>query len=66
VLHGAGAVFQVTPKGRETVFHTFLVSDGDNPANGLIAVPAKRSTLLYGTTVSGGTQNGGTVFQLKE
>jgi uncharacterized repeat protein (TIGR03803 family) len=66
VLHGAGTLFQITPTRHESVWHTFLVSDGDNPTDGLIAAPEGSTVALYGTTVYGGTNNGGTVFKLNE
>ena len=66
VEHQAGTVYRVTLKGRETLFHTFELSDGDNPTDGLMAVEESGKFVLYGTTVSGGASNGGTVFEIKE
>ena len=67
-----GAVFKLTPKGKETVLHSFCAqtncTDGENPEAGLI-FDAKGN--LYGTASSGGLYyNGcnvpgcGTVFKL--
>jgi uncharacterized repeat protein (TIGR03803 family) len=66
-----GVVFKLTPKGRETVLHSFTGgADGANPSATLIA-DGKGN--LYGTTsyggnpICGGTFPGcGTVFKLKE
>lgn len=52
-------------KGKETVLHSFCsqagCTDGENPAAGVIA---DSSGNLYGTTVSGGANGGGTVFEI--
>lgn len=59
-----GTVFELkkTNSGRkETTVHTFGGSDGRYPAGGLIA---DANGVLYGTTSSGGTYNGGTFFSL--
>lgn len=60
----AGVVFSITPSGAETVLHSFTgfssSGDGANPVAGLIAVNGR----LYGTTVSGGVTNFGTVFSI--
>ncbi len=66
--YSAGIVFALTPTGgggwRETVLHSFDSdgTDGFNPRAGLILDGAGH---LYGTTTSGGTYNGGTVFELQ-
>ncbi len=62
-----GAVFSITPKGRETVLYTFKgTPDGMFPAAGLISVDGN----FYGTTAGGGTGRNcgnlycGTIFKL--
>jgi uncharacterized repeat protein (TIGR03803 family) len=60
--HGAGAVFEVSPKGAETVLYSFAGgSDGAFPAAALISDKAGN---LYGTTSSGGASSDGTVFKV--
>jgi uncharacterized repeat protein (TIGR03803 family) len=58
-----GAVFEVSPKGVETILHSFTRGgpDGSGPNAALI-----RDSLgnLYGTTVFGGAYNNGTVFKI--
>jgi uncharacterized repeat protein (TIGR03803 family) len=59
-----GTVFKVTPQGVETTLYTF---SGSSPSNA--AVPTNALTQgtdgnLYGTTLSGGMNDGGTMFQL--
>lgn len=61
---GAGTVFKLAPDGTETVLHAFTGgNDGGNPVAGLIANKAGR---LFGTTVYGGADGSGTVFELKQ
>lgn len=56
-----GVVFSITTAGKEKVLHSFgSGTDGFYPYAGLIDVNGK----LYGTTVSGGANNLGTVFSL--
>jgi uncharacterized repeat protein (TIGR03803 family) len=62
-LNGCGVAFKISPNGVETVLHIFTGgNDGSNPSAGLIA---DASGNFYGTTVSGGKYNQGTVFELK-
>jgi uncharacterized repeat protein (TIGR03803 family) len=58
---GCGTVFSITPSGTETVLHSFAGApyEGARPT-GLIKIKGT----LYGTTLSGGTNNDGTVFSL--
>jgi uncharacterized repeat protein (TIGR03803 family) len=60
-----GTVFKVNKRGKETVLYSFCsqssCTDGANPAAGVMW-DSKGN--LYGTTVSGGAYNFGTVFQL--
>jgi uncharacterized repeat protein (TIGR03803 family) len=50
---GCGVVFQLSPKGKETVLHTFAggAADGSSPIAGLFRDAAGN---LFGTTLSGG------------
>ena len=63
-----GTVFEMKPKAgggwTETVLHSFNGNgiDGTNPYSGLVF---DASGNLYGTTRSGGSDNAGTVFELK-
>jgi uncharacterized repeat protein (TIGR03803 family) len=62
--NGYGVVFELshTESGWvETILHSFADSDGALPFGGLIFDSAGN---LYGTTSSGGSGNGGTVFEL--
>jgi uncharacterized repeat protein (TIGR03803 family) len=60
-----GAVFELTPSGSgwtEILLHTFqFLADGGAPWGGLIMDAAGN---LYGTTPGGGSEGGGTVFEL--
>lgn len=61
-----GVVFELSPSGatwKETVLYSFTGgTDGDTPVAGLIMDSAGN---LYGTTLNGGTNNNGTVFELR-
>lgn len=63
--HGAGVIFKITPKGRETVLYSFCAknncTDGNNPLAGLIF---DQKGNLYGTTQYGGAYGAGAVFKL--
>jgi len=63
--NGYGVVFELSPVGTswtETVLYSFAVgTDGFFPENGLIMDSAGN---LYGKTLSGGSSNNGTVFEL--
>ncbi len=59
---GCGIIFKVDKRGSETILHTFgKGTDGGQPASGLVR---DSNGNLYGTTESGGANNGGTVFEL--
>ena len=58
---GCGVVFKVSKTGAMTVLHTFVNSDGLNPAADLTRDSAGN---LYGTTQLGGDFGLGTVFKL--
>lgn len=60
---GCGTLFEISSSGKFTVVHTFMgePSDGSGPTATLLRDSAGN---LYGTTVSGGTNNDGVVFKL--
>jgi uncharacterized repeat protein (TIGR03803 family) len=59
---GDGTVFEVAPDGTGTVLHSFTGGpDGKGPQAGLIM---DKKGKLYGTTVFGGANNEGTVFEI--
>jgi uncharacterized repeat protein (TIGR03803 family) len=59
---GAGTVFKVTGKGKETVLYSFAgQADGAKPEAALAKDAAGN---LYGTTSAGGSNGNGTVFKL--
>ena len=60
---GCGTVFKLDPSGNETVLYSFtdIGGDGTGPNGGLVADAAGN---LYGTTTSGGTSFGGTIFKV--
>lgn len=60
---GSGTIFQLNPKGKLTVFHSFDGRDGAMPLGGLIQAIDGH---FYGTTFAGGTGNLGTVFRMDE
>lgn len=63
--HGLGTVFKISASGVESVLYSFCAAstcaDGANPYAGLIMDAAGN---LYGTTLGGGANNNGTVFEL--
>lgn len=64
-MRGAGVVFKLTPKGKETVLYNFCAqtncADGANPYAGLVL---DQKGNLYGTTYFGGAYGSGTAFKL--
>jgi uncharacterized repeat protein (TIGR03803 family) len=57
-----GTAFKTTPKGKETIIHSFRGGhDGSSPMASLIV---DASGNLYGTTTGGGGYNAGTVFEI--
>jgi uncharacterized repeat protein (TIGR03803 family) len=62
--YGDGAVFKLASSGgvwTATVLHSFDGADGTSPWGGLIF---DKDGNLYGTTTSGGSYGGGTIFEL--
>jgi uncharacterized repeat protein (TIGR03803 family) len=66
--HGYGAVFKLTPEGKEEVLYSFcahtkaaVCTDGASPHAGVVF---DRNGNLYGTTAGGGAHGYGTVFKL--
>ena len=57
-----GTVFRVTPSGTETVVHAFTGGTDAVDPNGTLVMDSAGN--LYGTTLSGGVHNDGTVFEL--
>lgn len=56
-----GSIFKVAPDGTESVVYSFVGgADGTHPIAGLFI--DKKTGILYGTTLSGGSTNNGTVF----
>jgi uncharacterized repeat protein (TIGR03803 family) len=64
-LLGEGVVFKITPGGKYTVLYNFCslasCKDGDVPYGGLVQATDGN---FYGTTVYGGTNNLGTIYQI--
>jgi len=62
--NGGGTVFKLAPTGTETVLYSFgsRSGDGSNPDGGFLIFDNNGN--LYGTTLSGGANGGGTVFKL--
>jgi uncharacterized repeat protein (TIGR03803 family) len=59
-----GIVWKVSPKGKETVLHTFTGgADGGYPMSGLLMDAAGD---LYGTAQAGGSSNNGVVYKLSK
>ncbi|HEY7095922.1 MAG TPA: choice-of-anchor tandem repeat GloVer-containing protein [Terriglobales bacterium] len=62
-VNNLGAVFVISPTGTESVLYSFAGgTDGSHPVAGLFR--DKTTGNFYGTTVSGGTANSGTVFMV--
>jgi len=68
--HSGGAIFKLTPSGKETVLYSFGAYAGDG--SGPVSVVGDAAGNLYGTTLSGGSDcstgysphNCGTIFKL--
>jgi uncharacterized repeat protein (TIGR03803 family) len=60
--HDAGTIFRLAlPSLKLTTLHTFVGTDGNSPAAGLVAATDGN---LYGTTAYGGSNGVGTIFQM--
>lgn len=61
-VDNAGTIFVIAKAGGESVIHHFLRNgvDGINPYASMILVKKN----LYGTTLQGGSANGGTIFEI--
>jgi uncharacterized repeat protein (TIGR03803 family) len=60
-VYGCGTVFEITPAGKLTTLHTFLFSDGSEPA----ALVQATDGNFYGVAGVGTTLNfGGTIFKI--
>ena len=57
---GLGTVFKLTPKGTESVLHSFAGSDGTEPSGNVILAGGD----LYGATLSGGANDAGVIFRI--
>ncbi|HTT97382.1 MAG TPA: choice-of-anchor tandem repeat GloVer-containing protein [Rhizomicrobium sp.] len=55
-----GTVYEITPKGKAKVLHTFTGSDGGGYSAGLV----KSGRAFYGMTASGGANSNGVVFSV--
>jgi uncharacterized repeat protein (TIGR03803 family) len=63
---GCGAVFKLTPEGKETVLYSFCAQGGHYCTDGVFpnGLLFDQDGNLYGTTISGGVYGGGVVFKL--
>jgi uncharacterized repeat protein (TIGR03803 family) len=57
-----GGIFELQPKAHTERTFLFNITDGSGPAAGVLVDPKIKT--VYGTTVGGGTDNGGVVFQI--
>jgi uncharacterized repeat protein (TIGR03803 family) len=57
---GCGVVFKISPSGHESVLHAFKGTDGAGPSWGLLDYQGNG----YGTTIYGGANGFGTLFEL--
>jgi uncharacterized repeat protein (TIGR03803 family) len=67
-VNNSGTVFKITPGGKLTTLYSFCsilsagyCADGEYPEAGLLQATDGN---LYGTTYRGGTDNGGTIFEI--
>lgn len=61
--HGIGGVYRINADGTGyTILHSFQPIDGNGPSGELILSP---DGFIYGTTVTGGVNNYGTVYKIK-
>jgi uncharacterized repeat protein (TIGR03803 family) len=60
---GVGTIFKITSKGAFSLLRNFNgTTDGGSPNGSLIE---GKDGFLYGMTISGGSNNGGTIFKIK-
>lgn len=59
---GCGTIFEITSAGKLTTLHRFDYTDGDHPSGGRLVEAANGE--FYGTTVYGGANKQGTVFEV--
>ncbi|HTV33744.1 MAG TPA: choice-of-anchor tandem repeat GloVer-containing protein [Methylocella sp.] len=59
----AGAVFKISPGGKETLLHSFVGGDHDG-AGPLGSLLVDKEGILFGTTAAGGKSGKGVVFKL--
>ncbi|MGH9641084.1 MAG: choice-of-anchor tandem repeat GloVer-containing protein, partial [Terriglobales bacterium] len=62
--YGYGTVFKITPRGTETVLHSFNPANGTDGSNPYVGLVMDATGNLYGTTYSGGANGAGTVFKV--
>ena len=63
VDYGCGVVYKITPAGAESVLYAF--TGGADGANPYASVTLDSQGNLYGTTLQGGTSEGGVIFKLE-
>jgi uncharacterized repeat protein (TIGR03803 family) len=59
---GGGTIFQVTRTDIFTTLHSFILADGIDPETSSPGLMQGSDGKLYGVTVSGGANNGGTIY----
>ena len=60
--YAAGVLFRISPKGKDTTLHTFAGgSDGAQPIGRVVV---DTSGNVFGTTLDGGADNAGTVYEM--
>jgi uncharacterized repeat protein (TIGR03803 family) len=59
---GGGTIFQVTRTDTFTTLHSFILADGIDPETSSPGLTQGSDGKLYGVTVSGGANNGGTIY----
>jgi uncharacterized repeat protein (TIGR03803 family) len=57
-----GTIFKLTPKGKETVLHSFAGTDGADPSEGNLFMDKEGN--LYGVTGNGGSASHGVLYRL--
>jgi uncharacterized repeat protein (TIGR03803 family) len=62
--YGYGTVFRFSPSGSYTNLHSFAGDRNDDGANPYAGLVQGSDGKFYGTTIRGGTNNGGTVFRI--